>query len=618
VLNLLKWTTPLILLVFVVLPTKTLLAQSGGEEITEYKVRVEIQPDGTLLVTEDILYDFGENARHGIYREIPKTYSVGSGKDKKTYPLLISDFQVRSDSAPDSFIVENTPAHYRFKIGDPNKTVTGQNLYTLTYKAKNAINYFEEFDEVYWNATGNEWNVPIKDAVLTIALPETIPLKDLRSSCYEGARGSTQSCDDSVFNVEKNSMRFSASNLAPREGLTGALGFPKGTVPETPKITVLSSYKPLVLPGLVFLTSLIAMLTYLFRMKKKYRQEPKGRDVIVRQYDPPKGMSPAEMGFVVDKKIDNRDISAEIVYLAQKGYIHILAVPQKILFSKSTQFYFLKMKDWDTNLSKYQQTLMTSLFSPGYTMDESEKAKFMSSISENSLIKGDRVKLSERLSSALAVTPLKVLENKFYVDLNEVKDTLKDKLLEDSYLRKSTIVQKKNLFLFTLAFLGIFIYTLTAFLAINQALAVILILITFLFFLLALSWTFPGLLRTEKGVEAREHALGLKEYLSIAEKDRLEFHFNPKNNPELFEKLLPFAIVLKVEREWAKELDALSIEPDWYTDGSSAYLTAGSFYNSFSKFNTAASSSYAPPSSSGSGGGGSSGGGSGGGGGGSW
>jgi hypothetical protein len=45
---------------------------------------------------------------------------------------------------------------YRFRIGDPDKVITGEHRYVLTYDVLNAISFFKEFDEVYWNATGNE------------------------------------------------------------------------------------------------------------------------------------------------------------------------------------------------------------------------------------------------------------------------------------------------------------------------------------------------------------------------------------------------------------------------------------------------------------------------------
>jgi uncharacterized membrane protein len=131
-----------------------------------------------------------------------------------------------------------------------------------------------------------------------------------------------------------------------------------------------------------------------------------------------------------------------------------------------------------------------------------------------------------------------------------------------------------------------------------------------------------------KGVLAREHIRGLKEYLMLAEKERIKFHNAPEKNPELFEKLLPMAMVLGVEREWAAQFkDIYLTQPSWYEGGPtglgfSSIIFVGNI-NSFASATHGAivSSMGAAGGASGFGGGGGggfSGGGFGGGGGGSW
>jgi uncharacterized membrane protein len=132
--------------------------------------------------------------------------------------------------------------------------------------------------------------------------------------------------------------------------------------------------------------------------------------------------------------------------------------------------------------------------------------------------------------------------------------------------------------------------------------------------------------KTLKGVATKEYILGLKKYLSVAEKDRLKFHNAPDKNPQRFEKLLPYAMVLGVEKEWAEQFkDIYKQNPNWYEDrtGSPVAFNSLIFVNSLNSFSSEANSSlYSNPSSGASGGsgfsGGGSGGGFGGGGGGSW
>jgi uncharacterized membrane protein YgcG len=133
------------------------------------------------------------------------------------------------------------------------------------------------------------------------------------------------------------------------------------------------------------------------------------------------------------------------------------------------------------------------------------------------------------------------------------------------------------------------------------------------------SWLMPRV--TQSGALLKEQILGLKEYLQIAEKNRIEFHNAPAKSPELFEKLLPAAMVLGVTAIWAKEFADISMEPpQWYSGPVGTHFSVVSFSSDLNSFSTATTSSLAsaPGGSSGSGGGGFSGGGGGGGGGGSW
>lgn len=129
---------------------------------------------------------------------------------------------------------------------------------------------------------------------------------------------------------------------------------------------------------------------------------------------------------------------------------------------------------------------------------------------------------------------------------------------------------------------------------------------------------------TKKGAELKENILGFKDFLSVTETDRLKFHNAPEKTPESFEKFLPYAMVLGVEKEWSKQFEGIyNQQPNWYEDSSGRMFNAmilSSIVSDFSSSATAAMSSQ--PSSAAGGGsgfsGGGGGGGFGGGGGGSW
>jgi uncharacterized membrane protein YgcG len=156
------------------------------------------------------------------------------------------------------------------------------------------------------------------------------------------------------------------------------------------------------------------------------------------------------------------------------------------------------------------------------------------------------------------------------------------------------------------------------------------------FIILMFSLVMPA--RTETGVQAHDDLLGLKDYIKLAEADRLKFlqspqgaeklpvaeAFDPKT-PEakvkLFEKLLPYAIIFGLEKDWAKQFEGIYVNPpNWYQGGNWTVFNTGYLIGSLDGFSNASASSFtSPSSSSGSGfGGGGAGGGGGGGGGGGW
>jgi uncharacterized membrane protein YgcG len=596
------------------------IAQGIEERINNFDTRVIVQTSGTLLVTEKIFYNFSANERHGIYREIPKTYkSVDSDGNERKYKLIVKNFEVHSPTAPTELAFEHTSDIYRFRIGNPDSTITGAHLYRLSYEVENAVGFYKDFDEVYWNATGNSWPVPIIRASLTIELSEPLAVEDGRYACYKGELFKDDSCDSLTLLDNAGGARFSSLRLSPFEGLTGAVSFQKGIVPEIERERV---GLPSFLVSLIFSLSVVILGVAWFLLLRhafknwKSRREPNQKKTVVRQYDSPSMMSPSAVGYVVDKRVDNHDITAEIVYLAEKGFIHILSLPKKTLFSTKPQFYLLKSRDSGEGLREYQKLILSSLFCSSYALNKDEQNELLRDIQDSKKLKTDRKKLLTKVSSSYEITALKDLKSKFHVDLEKVKKSLESFTVSEGYIEKFS--QRPLVMYFLSSFIIILLTTFVVSYPPAELVSGIVSFVTIFILILVGSFAFPLRRRTQKGISIKQHALGLKEYLSVAEKDRLDFHFNPKNNPRLFEALLPFAIALQVDTQWAKGLEDLFVEPDWYTDAGHTHLNVTSLYSSFSSFNSVAASSYSAPSSSGSSGGGFSGGGGGGGGGGSW
>ena len=161
-----------------------------SERIVDYHTDVTIEPDGTIEVHETIVYDFGVVPKHGIFRTIP-VRTEQSGKDgyDRVYPLDVVSVSGSADT-PAQYTVEEDGDNERIKIGDPDRTITGEHTYDIVYRVRGAMNAFADHDELYWNVVGTEWSVPIEQATAVVHAPADIT----QVACFTGAYG----CDLAV------------------------------------------------------------------------------------------------------------------------------------------------------------------------------------------------------------------------------------------------------------------------------------------------------------------------------------------------------------------------------------------------------------------------------------
>lgn len=560
-----------------------------AEEIRSFDVEIKINVDSSISVAEKIAYDFGNLQRHGIYRDIPVKYKARGGN----YNLRISDIFVTDESGnPLQFTVSNEGSNKRIKIGDANSFVSGENNYVINYVIRRGLNFFADHDELYWNVNGNGWGVSSGRVSARVSFPENIEGEKIRAECFEGIYGSTEKCYESGLDVDiitgKNVAYFVSSELRPAEGLTIVAGFPKGVVVE-PSFSQSAVFflKDNWIAGFP-----VAVFGFMFWLWHSRGRDPKGRGTIIAQYDVPDKLTPSQVGALIDERADNKDVSAEIVNLAVKGYLKINRLPAKIKILGKDDYRLDKIKKADENLGSVEQKLFASLF-------------------DNNAKKADQ--------GALESVKLSKLKNKFYQNLSEINAEVLETLVDLGYFPKNP--QTVRLIYIAVAFLaGVTLFFSSLVLQLG-AVGIISAIISFLT-ILAFGLFMPT--KSSKGVASRDHILGLKTYLQVAEKDRIEFHNAPQKNPEIFEKFLPYAMVLGVEKEWAKQFeDIYKNPPDWYGDPSGRAFSAAYLASSMNGFSDSAKSTMAStPSSASSGGsgfsGGGSGGGFGGGGGGSW
>ena len=561
-------------------------AETRSLAIEKFEAEVVVLDDGVIRVRETITARF-EGQWNGIYRTIPIEYRTPQGF---SYRLLVEPRSATDANGNALKLESSRERHYlKLKIWVPQALDTTKTI-TLEYRVDNGLKFFEDHDELYWNVTGDEWDVPLESASATITLPETA--KGVRATAFTGAYGSTANEADVKTAGSAIQVRMRRL-LAFREGLTVAVAWDKGAVAEPGAIgkgvMFLRANWPLGAPVLVF-----ALMAYLWH---HYGRDPRLKPIVAR-YEPPDGLSPAEVGTLVDDRPDLRDVTATLVDLAVRGFVRIEEKDESKMFglwsSKGHSFELLRPRSEWKDLVPHERTLLDAVFTCG----------------TGALEPG---------AGPLARVSLSDLENKFYKDLPDVKDRIFERLMERGYyLRRPDSVRKFFLVIGGVVGIGGAVlggnaaghFTLVAPMALIVAAVLSGAIIA------GFGWFMPA--RTIRGTEVLEGALGFEEFLGRVEGERMDKMIR---TPEMFEKFLPFAMALGVESNWAKAFEDIYKEPPrWYHGGSPTGFRPSSLTSSLGRMSAAAGTAMAsaPRSSGGSGfgGGGRSGGGFGGGGGG--
>ena len=550
-----------------------------AEKISNFDVKIKVNPDSSISVAENITYDFEGAEKHGIIRDIPVVYKTPTGRRK--IDLKIVD--VLRDGAKDGLETYRSGDNFSVKIGLAQEVISGSHLYSINYTVARALNYFEDFDELYWNATGNGWKIPIEKVSVRIELPNGVDPFFIRKSCYQGLFGSREGCPADIIGLGNIIQSKSGQTLNSGEGLTVAIGFPKGFVSEpNTSENIINWLKD---NGIIFLPVLVFI--FMFGLWWKKGRDPKGRGTIIAEYEPPRGMKPTLVGSLIDEKVDDRDITAGLIYLAEQGFVKIKRLENSGIVG------------WLTGID-YELTLLK---------DESE-------IPEK--IEKDIAKLFFYNPKAGAM--IKLSEIKKTSEFRKKALSLKSDIYEEMVTGGYFIKNPRRIIVGYVA-TGILVGLIGSQIVIFfGGVAMITSFISGLIIIIF------GLLMKKKtplGAETKDELRGFKEFLSMTEKDRLDFHNAPGKSPEQFMQFLPFAIAMGVENKWADQFKDVYInQPSWYEGKMSGAFVVSAFSSDLSKFNSSLSGSLASATASrggsGSSGGGFSGGGFGGGGGGSW
>ena len=551
----------------------------GGYTISKYNVNIVVNKDASLDVDETITANFTED-RHGIIRKIPFKYpleALPSGMEKADRQLesngetktILQDIKVQDWD----YDVSTEGDYKSIKIGNKNKYVNGEQVYQIHYKVLNAINFFKDKSEFYFNVIGDQWDTQIDQVTFSIELYSALQ-NEPDYFIATGSRGSKENNTVAKWSANKNLSGSTTRGLMYHEGLTIGIVFPDQYLVKPNYF--LWNFKWMILPAIVLLLMYIVW--------SKWGKDEK--ITLQTEFYPPKGLSPSVAGYVIDDKLDKRDLTALVPYWGAGGYLQIKEVEKKSLAGllRSTDYEFIKLKELSGDAMIFERTLFDGIFASG-----------------------SHVMLSS-------------LKNVLYTSMTKAKSQLEQEVDKGDYYVKGS------------RGMGCFFNVLGAAITIYGIVhlfkywgdpfwdSVALILSGII--ILAFGIYMPK--KTDKGTDLYRQLAGFKEFIQMVEQPRLEQFL--KDDPGYFDKVLPYAIVFDVADKWKDKLKGLDVPPpNWYSGNYSNFTTYMFLSSLDHSMNKMTENFYSAPSSSGSsggswsgGGGGFSGGGFGGGGGSSW
>jgi hypothetical protein len=492
-------------------------AAAKSWRVSNFQDTITVNPDGSSLVKETITLVFvGE--WHGIHRKIPIEYP---GPDGVNYRLFVDVTGVTDENGGKLKYDSSTSGAYRdlkIYIAD---AVDAIRTVEIAYRVRNGTRFFDQYDEFYWNVTGNDWPVPVDHASASVQLPAAAS-GSLRAQAFTGVYGATQR--DATAKVEGANAEFETNSPLPmRGGMTVDVYIPKGILRQPGWLTKVLWFigsNPAVFLPLVTFVAMFVLWWYAGR-------DPDPGMSVAPMYEPPAGVSPAEAGTLLDDRIHPRDITSTIVDLAVRGFIKIELTDDKgLLFHHKDYIFHLlqKREDWQ-GLAPHERVMMENIF----VGDDPET----------------------RLSS---------LKNRFYravpVIRTDIMSALKQKGIYTLDPESANGYSLGAAFCILVPFAVVQYFGWADFLSSVPVVAVCVVLSA------AIWWLFARVMtaKTIKGAQTHIAVLGFQEFMNRVDGERLK-----TMPPDTFEKFLPYAMALGVEHHWAQAFAGIVKDPpSWY------------------------------------------------------
>jgi uncharacterized membrane protein YgcG len=502
-------------------------ATSATLYVETFHADLTLTAAGELEVVETLAVVF-VTSHHGIERFIPVSYPTPVGT---SVTIDLAAGPVTMDGASVPVKVYGSGRNRVLRIGDPDTTITGTHVYRIAYAASRALVFHDNYLQLYWNITGTEWEIPIRQATATLSLPPDISPDLVSTTSYAGPWGSSGRGTPVTLDAAGRFL-FSTGTLNPGSGLTIDVSIPRSAMPLEPPTLAQNVARFLWDNKLALLP--IATLVFMIVLWSRTGRDPR-KGTIAPAFEPPSDLGPGGAGVLVDDRMDLRDISAMVIGLAVSGHLSIredapesdsLADKARAWVGGSGGSYtFVRGRRSPDELSAAERALYDAIFPTSETKE----------------------------------TPLGSLENRFYKHLPTIRVRLFDDLIQKKLYAQNPERTRAAYAgwggSLVAAGVGLGFVTSSLYVAVALALSGLVV--------LAFSPIMPR--KTRKGVAALVDVLGLAEYIHRAEVDRIEFTDAPAKSPEQFEKLLPYAVALGLTSIWVRQFEGLLREPpQWY------------------------------------------------------
>ena len=599
-----------------------------SEKIRNYEVTVQINKNGTLTVNEVIDYQFGEEFKHGIYRDIPLR-SKRFGFD--VHKSFIKMNWIKRDGKDEEYTKNHFYEGIRYRIGSETELVNlyrTESRYELNYDIYNAVFEKDGIYQVYYNAIGQFWNVPIEQASVIIRFPDGQKIKKNeieKLEVYTGSYGEKGENYDILENDEE--IHISTKELEAKNGLTFMLNLKTDKISPTLvdklKIVYLSNPAIIILPFLLLFLTIYSIVTWKF-----FGKDPQGKSVIP-EFNLPKDISPMFAAYINGERDTVEILNAGIFTLLTKGFIVANRVNGEIKYNKESKTVYTQ----ETELAEEERMLLDALSSEKNDIFGSEKRIYNKANSIIEILKDKYHKIIYKNNGSFLV-PFYCAAPVFMIFIFSQTNfeifnpfiILYILITLGSFFHRIWITVSKKLLigLVIIVILGVSFY---------QGIEIF----VFTTYFVILFIVYAKLIGkyTNEGLRKKEYLKGMKMYIKTAEENQIRKFDNVKELIEYFNGILPFAVALGVKNEAIKlmkktiKLYNFDINESYINSHTHMYAYSNnSFTNIFSRSYSSGKSKIMSEkfssSKSGSGGGGFfsgggfSGGGSGGGGGGSW